>query len=252
MEEIRTVILCGGLGTRLGHLTKIKPKPMIEINKKPLIWHIIKLYYNKGFRNFILATGYKHSYISNFFKKLNNSKLDNIRIKIKKKSNEKVKKNEILVSLKFTGKKTLTGGRILRLKKILEKDENFMLTYGDGLSDIPINKLLKFHQKHKKIATVTAVNPPARFGALTVKNNTVKKFQEKIQTNEGWINGGFFVFNRKIFNFLKDDKTILEQDPMKNLVKRKQLIAFKHKGFWQCVDTVRDKEILEEKLKINE
>ena len=249
MKEIKTVILCGGLGTRLGHLTKIKPKPMIEINKKPLIWHIIKLYYEKGFRNFILATGYKHHYITNFFKRLDNLKLDNIKIRIKKKSKENLRKNEIFVSLKFTGKTTLTGGRLLRLRKILKSDENFMLTYGDGLSDLPIDKLFQFHKKHKKIATVTAVNPPARFGALTVKNNTVKKFQEKIQTSEGWINGGFFVFNKKIFNFLKNDKTILEQDPMKNLAKRKQLMAFKYKGFWQCVDTIRDKEILEEKLK---
>ena len=152
--------------------------------------------------------------------------------------------------MSFTGINSGTGGRILKSYKNLKLNEDFIMTYGDGLSSVNIKKLYNFHIKNKKISTVTAVNPPARFGALSLKKNVVKKFEEKVQTNEGWINGGFFVFNRKIFNFLKNDKTILEQDPMKKLVKKRELNAFKYNGFWQCVDTPRDKENLEEILKI--
>lgn len=247
---MKTIILCGGLGTRLGNLTKLKPKPMILINSEPIIWHIIKSYVKHGFNEFILATGYKHKFIDKYFLKLNNKVKDSFKIIILKKNQKyKPNKNEISIKLAFTGKDTLTGGRLLKLNNELKLENNFMLTYGDGVSNINLKKLVKFHIKNNKIATVTAVNPPARFGALTISKNIVKKFREKVQTSEGWINGGFFVFNKKIFTFLKNDKTILEQEPMKKLVAIKQINAFKHRGFWHCIDTIRDKENLEEILK---
>ena len=219
---MKTVILCGGLGTRLGNLTKVRPKPMILINNDPIVWHIIKYYKKYGFSEFVLATGYKHKFIEDYFSKLRNKIKNNFKLIILKR-NEVYKplENEITIKLIFTGKNSFTGGRLLRLKSDLYSENNFMLTYGDGLCNLNLKKLYNFHIKHKKISTVTAVNPPARFGALSLKKNVVKKFQEKVQTSEGWINGGFFVFNRKIFDFLKNDKTILEQDPMNKLVKKK-------------------------------
>ena len=222
MKNIKVVILCGGLGSRLAEETKVIPKPMVKIGKLPIINHILKIFEYYGFKDFILATGYKSLILKKHFKN---------------------KKN---VKCIFTGDKTLTGGRILRLKKYFKKNENFMLTYGDGLSSQDLKKLLLFHLKHKKIATLTAVKPPARFGALTLKSNKVSKFEEKPQLNKNWINGGFFVFNYKIFNFISNDKTMLEREPIISLVKKKQLMAYKHQGFWQCMDTLRDKKLLEQ------
>ena len=223
-NNLKVVILCGGLGSRLAEETKKIPKPMVKIGKLPILNHIINIYIKYGFKDFILALGYKKEVIINYFKK---KRFKGVNLK-----------------LIDTGKKTLTGSRLLKLKKYL-KGENFLLTYGDGLSDINLDKLLKFHIKSKKIATITAVRPPARFGELFIKNDVVRKFEEKNQVNTGWINGGFFIFNKKVFKFIPKKSCMLEKEPMRNLTKKKELIAFKHKSFWQCMDTIRDKEILE-------
>ena len=225
---MKVVILAGELGTRISEYTKTIPKPMININKKPLILHIMKHFAKYGFNNFYIALGYKGEIIKKFFK-------------TKKFKDWKI-------NLIETGQKTMTGGRLKRLKKHLDK-ETFLLTYGDGVSNVNLKKLVKFHKKNKKILTLTAVRPPARFGAIKLKGNKVTYFKEKSKIDEGWINGGFFVMEPKIFKFLKNDKTFLEREPMENLSKRNELMAFKHYKFWQCVDTKRDKEILEKILK---
>ncbi len=230
---MKVIILCGGLGSRLSEKTKTKPKPMVTIGGIPIVCHIINIYKKNGFKDFILATGYKSEYIKKYFSKKKN-KIPNCNIKIV-----------------FTGHKTMTGGRILRLKKLFKINEDFMLTYGDGLTNQNINKLIKLHFRSKKIATVTAVRPPIRFGEISLQGNKVKNFREKIQSNKGWINGGYFVLNYKIFNFIKNDSIMFERDPMQKLVKKKQLIAYKHKDFWHCIDTIRDKNILEEMYKKN-
>ena len=220
-----TVILAGGLGTRLSEETKYKPKPMVSIGKYPILWHILKIYEFYNNNEFIIAGGYKQNFIKNFLFKNNNliSKIDLI----------------------DTGPLTNTGGRLFRLKKFL-KNNTFMLTYGDGLANININKLIKFHKKHKSLATITVVRPPARWGYVKLHNNTVSKFEEKNQLNEGWINGGFFVFEPEIFDYInKGDSTILEHDVLPVLSKKKYLKAYKHEGFWQCMDNLRDKKLLE-------
>ena len=228
---MKIIILCGGLGTRISEETRYKPKPMVEIGGLPILEHIINIYVKNGFSEFLLATGYKSEIIKNYFK-------------LKKKKNIKIK-------CVFTGKKTLTGGRIKRLKKFFKKNENFMVTYGDGLSNINIKNLLKFHLKHKKIATMSVIHPPARFGEVIINNNFLKKFDEKPQIKTGWINGGFFVFNYKIFNFIKGDDTMLEKSPIQKLINRKQIKVYKHKKFWKCMDTLRDKMQLEDMFKSN-
>ena len=218
---MKVVILCGGVGSRLAEETKLIPKPMVKIGKLPIVQHIINYYKSFGYNDFILATGYKKEVLEKYYKN---------------------KKN---VRCIFTGKNTLTGGRILRLKRYFKKNENFLLTYGDGLINQNLNKLLKFHIKHKKIATLTSVKPPARFGEVKINGNRVSSFEEKPQLQNNWINGGFFVFNSKIFNFISGDKTMLERKPFQKLIKIKNLMAYKHYGFWQCMDTMRDKKILE-------
>tara|TARA_A100001015_G_C14932414_1_gene689007 strand:- start:15 stop:728 length:714 start_codon:yes stop_codon:yes gene_type:complete len=222
---MKVVILCGGYGTRLAEETKIRPKPMVKIGNLPILIHLMNYYCSYGHNEFILALGYKGNYIKKFFKNY--------------------KKKNFHATLIDTGKSSLTGGRLLRLKKYLINEKSFMVTYGDGLSNINLNKLKKFHQKHKKIATLSAVRPPARFGELFLKKKgVVSQFKEKPQTSENWINGGFFLFNNNIFDYLKNDKTILERDPFQKLSKKKELRAFKHYGFWQCMDTLRDKILL--------
>lgn len=223
---MKVVILAGGLGTRLSEYTKKIPKPMVKVKKKPIITHIMEHYAKFGFKNFFVATGYKQQIIKNYFK------------------NKKFGWNINIIN---TGLKTMTGGRLKRLKKFL-KDESFLLTYGDGLSDVNIKNLIKFHKKNKAIVTLTAVRPPARFGAIKIKGKKVKYFKEKSRLNEGWINGGFFVMEPKIFDYIKGDKTFLEREPLSKLGSNNKLNAFKHNGFWQCMDTVRDKEILEKAL----
>ena len=224
---MKVVILAGGFGTRLSEYTKSIPKPMININGKPMIYYILKFYAKHGFKDFYIALGYKGQVIKNFFKK--NSYGWNIH-------------------LIETGKKTMTGGRLKRLTKYLGK-ETFMMTYGDGISNVNLKKLLKFHKDNKKLVTLTAVRPPARFGALKFKGHFVRYFKEKSKVDEGWINGGFFVIEPKFLNFIKKDDTYLEKEPLELASKKKQLVAYKHGGFWQCVDTKRDLDKIRKILK---
>ena len=221
---MKVVILAGGLGTRISEYTKTIPKPMIKINNKPIIYHIMKHYSNYGFKDFYIAAGYKKKIIKKYFKK---------------------KFYDWKVNVIDTGQKTMTGGRLKRLKKFF-KDETFLLTYGDGLSNINLQKLLKFHYKNKKLISMTAVRPPARFGAIKFKGDYVSYFKEKSKLDEGWINGGFFVIEPKFLKLIKNYKTTLEREPMQKASKQKQLVAFKHYDFWQCMDTKRDKDTLEE------
>jgi len=225
--ETKVVLLAGGFGTRLSEYTNSIPKPMVKINGKPILLHIIKFYAKYGFRNFYIALGFKGEIIRKFFKK----KIPNLNI-----------------NLIDTGKKTMTGGRLKRLEKYIG-NETFMMTYGDGLCNVNLNKLLKFHKKNKKIATLTAVRPPARFGAVKLKGNYVSYFKEKSSLDEGWINGGFFVIEPEFLKFIKNDNTYLEREPLEKISKKKQLAAFKHNGFWQCMDTKRDKDKLDMVLK---
>ena len=218
---MKIVILAGGKGTRLAEETSIKPKPMVMIGKQPIIGHIIEIYRKYGFNDFYIAAGYKYEIIKKYFRK-------------------KVNKN-INVNVINTGKETQTGGRLYKLKKFLKK-EQFMLTYGDGLANINIKKLIKFHNKNKKMVTMTVVRPPARWGYVKILGNKIESFEEKNVKNEGWINGGFMVFEPKIFDsFNYTNKTNLENDILSNVAKKKQLSAFKHGKFWQCMDTLRDK-----------
>lgn len=222
---MKTIILCGGRGTRLMEETINIPKPLVKIGSRPIIWHIIKYYKYYGHKDFILAAGYKKEVLKKYFKEnpITGCKIDII----------------------DTGLNTLTGGRLLRLKKFFKKNETFLMTYGDGLSNVKIDRLIRFHHKHKKIATVTAVRPPVRFGELKIsKNLKVSSFKEKNQSSKNWINGGFFVLNYQIFKFIYNDKTIFEKDPVIKLTKKNQLYAFKHFNFWQCMDTLRDKNFL--------
>jgi glucose-1-phosphate cytidylyltransferase len=249
VEKIDTVILAGGFGTRISEKTKIIPKPMINIGKDPIIIHIIKKYHKAGIESFIIATGYKFNVINNFFK----SKCLNYD-KIGKNSylfDYKIKKKIIKIKTIYTGQKTLTGTRLLKLKKYI-KTKKFFLTYGDGLSDVNLNELLNFHNNHKKTATITGVRPPVRFGELIIKNDLVTSFKEKPQLNDGWINGGFFVFDNTFFKIInKKINVMLERQPLESLTRKKKLVAFKHKGFWQCMDTLRDYNILKKLNKKN-
>ena len=220
---MKVIILCGGLGSRLSEETRIKPKPMVKIGNKPILSHIIKIYENYDFKEFFLALGYKGYVIKKYFSK--------------KKSHSKF-------NLINTGATTLTGGRLLRLKKYFKKNENFMLTYGDGLTGQNLKNLVKFHLKNNKIATMTVVRPPVRYGEVKMNSNLIRSFKEKPQSSSGWINGGFFVFNSKIFEFIKNDNTMLEREPLERLAKKGQLVGYKHYGFWQCMDTLREKNLL--------
>ena len=225
---MKVVILAGGLGTRISEYTKTIPKPMIPINGRPLIYYIIEHYAKYGFKEFYIALGYKGEIIKKYF--------------------EKNKFFDWKINLINTGLKTMTGGRLKRLKKYLGND-TFMLTYGDGLSNVNLKNLLKFHKNNRKLVTMTAVRPPARFGAIKFKGNKVSYFKEKSKLNEGWINGGFFIIEPDFLRLIKNDKTILERGPLEKTSQNGNLVAFKHYDFWQCMDTKRDKIILEETLK---
>ena len=224
---MKVVILAGGFGTRLSEYTKSIPKPMIKVNGRPIIYYIMKHFYNYGFKKFYVAIGYKGNVLKKYFKK---------------------NKFPWEVNLIETGLNTMTGGRIRRLKKYLG-DDRFFMTYGDGLANVNLRKLLKFHIKKKKLATMTAVRPPARFGKIKLNNhNKVTLFREKSNLDEGWINGGFFVLEPKVLSLIKSDKTFFEKQPLELLSKKGQLMAFKHKKTWQCMDTIRDMQILEKLL----
>ncbi len=243
---MKTVILCGGLGTRLSEETQVKPKPMVDVGGRPILWHVMKTYEKHGFYDFVLALGYKGDVIKDYF--LNyHARLSDVLVHLK---NGKVDYNnptseDWRVSLIDTGAETMTGGRLLRLKKYLQNDGTFMLTYGDGVSNVNITELLKFHRSHGRVATVTAVRPPVRFGELSIDDNKVSNFQEKPQAGEGWINGGFFVFEPSIFDYIEGDITMLEREPLESLAQEGELMAYHHPDFWQCMDTLRDKSTLE-------
>lgn len=227
---MKVVILAGGFGTRLSEYTKIIPKPMVKINGKPIIHRIMDHYAKYGHKDFYIALGYKGKIIRDYFKK------------------KKIKSWNI--NLIETGLNTMTGGRLKTIGKLFN-DKIFFVTYGDGLSNVNLSKLLKFHNKNNKLVTLTAVRPPARFGALKIKHNLVSRFKEKSRTEENWINGGFFVMNSKFLKYLKNKQTVLEKNPLEKIAKQKQLSAFKHKGFWQCMDTKKDRKILQGILKKN-
>jgi glucose-1-phosphate cytidylyltransferase len=243
---MKVVILAGGLGTRISEETEIRPKPMIEIGGMPILWHIMKIYSTQGFDEFIVCLGYKgfliKEYFANYFLHLSDITIElssgNIKV-------HDCKPESIKMTLIDTGIQTQTGGRIKRIGKYIG-DETFMLTYGDGLADINIKNLLKFHKDNKKLATVTAVRPPGRFGSLILGNNSeVIRFEEKPSGDGGLINGGFFVLEPEILNYIEDDDTYWEREPIVNLASDGQLSAYEHSGFWKPMDTLRDKTELE-------
>ena len=223
---MKVVILAGGFGTRLPEYTDTIPKPMIKIGEQPILEHIMNSYSKFDFKEFIIALGYKGELIKEHFKS---------------------HKNKWKVNLVDTGQNTMTGGRLKRLKKYL--DDTFLLTYGDGLSNINLKELLEFHKKNKKIVTVSAVRPPARFGFIKFKDDKVLSFKEKSKLDVGWINGGFFVMEPKFLDYIKGDSTYLEREPLEKIAKEGNMCAYKHAGFWQCMDTLRDKIVLEELIK---
>ncbi len=242
---MKTVILAGGRGTRLAEETSLRPKPMVEIGNRPILWHILNIYAHHGFRDFIVACGYKGEIIKQYFSNFHLHHSDYF-VELQNGNRQVVNNNgfDWRVGLIDTGLDTMTGGRVLRLREWLN-ETTFMVTYGDGVANVDVRALLRFHRTHGKIATVTAVRPPSRFGALVMEGDAVQEFSEKPQAGEGWINGGFFVFEPEIFNYLDNEKTILEREPLERLASDGQLMAFRHFGFWQPMDTLRDKEFLE-------
>jgi glucose-1-phosphate cytidylyltransferase len=241
---MKVVILAGGLGTRISEETTLKPKPMLEIGSMPLIWHIMKIYSYHGLNDFVVCCGHKGHIIKEFFFNYYLHTTDvTIDVKENKVTAHKKKTEPWKVTLVNTGESTPTGGRIKKIKDYV--GETFCLTYGDGLSNINIKEVIKFHKKRKKIATVSAVKPQGRFGSLNIKGTNVKNFFEKPPGDNVRINGGFFVLNRKVFNYIKDNNTIWEKEPLENLAKDKQLEAYKFNGFWYPMDTLRDKIYLE-------
>ncbi len=243
---MKVAILAGGLGSRLSEETEIRPKPMVEIGGMPILWHIMRYYAGYGHREFAVALGYKGDYIKRYatdFAALSG----NVRIDYSRRAVDYVASNAMdgwSVDLVETGLDTNTGGRIKRLKDQVG-NSTFFLTWGDGVSDVDLDKLLTFHKKHGKLATLTAVRPPARFGHLEIEGDQINVFDEKPQAGEGWINGAFFVLEPEIFDYIEGDSTQFEKEPLSNLAKDGQLMAYKHTGFWQCMDTIRDKKLLE-------
>lgn len=242
---MKVVILAGGLGTRLQEETVIKPKPMVEIGGRPILWHIMNIFAAYGHTEFIIALGYKAEYIKDYFlnyRPVNTDLTIHTRTGIVDFYQEP--KEDWTVHLVDTGAQTQTGGRLKRLAEFIGQD-TFMMTYGDGVADIDIPALIDLHRKQGKLATVTAVRPPARFGGIEFDDSLVHGFTEKPQTGEGWINGGFFVLEPKVLDYISSDQTAWEREPVNQLVKEKQLAAYRHKGFWQCMDTLRDVRLLE-------
>ncbi len=239
---MKVVILAGGYGTRLSEHTKTIPKPMVKIGHYPIIVHLMNHYLDYGFDNFILATGYKSQVFKKYFKNFK---------KNGREFSAKIFKKNCKITILDTGLGTLTGGRLKRVYRLIEKNKNFMFTYGDGLSNVNLKKLLNFHLKKKKLITVTAVRPPARFGEIVIKNEKVISFKEKPQITQGWINGGFFVANSSFLKFIRGDKEILEKWPLEKATKLKQMSAFKHTGFWKCMDVKRDRDELQKIYNLN-
>ena len=250
---MKVVILSGGFGTRISEYTSIIPKPMIQIGNKPIIEHIMEIYSKYGFEDFYLALGYKAEVIKEYFYKYEFKNTD-FKINLRNgesKSFKKFSKNWE-INLIDTGINTMTGGRLKRLRQHIG-NETFLLTYGDAVTDLNIKEVVKYHKKHGKLVTVTGVRPPARFGELKINDkNQVLEFKEKPNTTQGWINGGFFVIEPKFFDYIEDDSSVLEREPLEKLASDNQLMAYLHNGFWHCIDTKRDKDNLEEILKNKE
>ncbi len=243
---MKTIILAGGLGTRLSEETVLKPKPMVEIGGHPMLWHIMKIYAAHGFTEFLVALGYRGEIIKDYFLNFQ-ARNANLTVDLGRGAVE-VHKGQGLnwrVHMVDTGEETQTGGRVKRLGAWLDGDDTFMLTYGDGVGNIDLKTLVAFHKSHGKLATVTAVRPPARFGGLSLEGDRVARFAEKPQAGEGWINGGFFVLDRRVLNYIEGDATLWESGPLEQLASEGQLMAFKHPGFWQPMDTIREKLLLE-------
>jgi glucose-1-phosphate cytidylyltransferase len=243
---MKVAILAGGVGTRLVEETEIKPKPMVEIGGQPILWHIMKHYEHHGFKDFVIALGYRGEYIKRYMMEycsLASSMTVNL-ASGEVEHHDGAHRPDWRVSLVDTGQATLTGGRIKRLAPYLG-NETFMLTWGDGVSNVDLDKLLAFHRAHGKLATLTAVRPPARFGKLNLDGDQVVKFEEKPQLGEGWINGAFFVLEPQVFDYIEGDMTQWEYEPLERLSEEGQLMAYRHDSFWQCMDTLRDKRLLE-------
>jgi glucose-1-phosphate cytidylyltransferase len=244
---MKAIILAGGLGSRLSEETTLKPKPMVEIGGKPMLWHIMNIFSCYGVDEFIVALGYRGEVIKEYF--LNFYALNNnVTVDLATGGNtiHEGRQPRWKVHLVDTGAQTQTGGRVKRLERWLGDDETFMLTYGDGVADVDIRALLRFHQAHGKLATVTTVRPPARFGGIVFEGDRVAEFTEKPQTGEGWINGGFFVLDRRVLKYIDGDTTLWERDPMESLAQDGQLMAYRHAGFWQPMDTLRERKVLED------
>lgn len=244
---MKAVILAGGFGTRISEESYLKPKPMIEIGNHPILWHVMKIFYEQGITEFVICAGYKQHMIKEYFADyfLHCSDItfdftDNEKTIIHNSTSEKWK-----VTVVDTGLKTMTGGRIKRIRKYIG-DEPFLLTYGDGVSDVNIKKLIQFHKGHGRLATITAVHPAGRFGILDLDGDTISNFGEKTESQTDWINGGFMVLDPKVIDYIDGDATTFEQEPLNRLSSEGQLMAFRHGGFWQCMDTLRDKQKLEE------
>jgi glucose-1-phosphate cytidylyltransferase len=244
---MKVIILAGGFGTRLSEETVLKPKPMVEIGGKPILWHIMNIYAAFGLNEFIVALGYKGEFIKEYF--LNFYAINNditIDLATGKTAVHEGNQPNWKIHLVDTGLYTQTGGRLKRLRKWIAKDDTFMLTYGDGVADINLKALLEFHKSHDKIATVTTVRSPARFGRIAFKGEQITDFYEKPQSAEGWINGGFFVLNPKAIDYIENDETIWERSPIEQLARDGQLMGYRHNGFWSCMDTLKEKNLLEE------
>jgi glucose-1-phosphate cytidylyltransferase len=242
---MKVIILAGGFGTRLSEYTDLIPKPMVEVGGKPILWHLMNHYAKYGHNDFYLALGYKAQYVKDYFLKYHTLNSDfSVDLNTGNITSHHSKSIDWKVTLVDTGLDSMTGGRVKRMKKFVG-NETCLVTYGDGLSDINIHDLTKFHKEHGKMVTVSAVHPSARFGELEIDNNVVKNFQEKPQMTQGWINGGYFVVEPDFFDYIDNDNTVLEKEPLERVAEEGQLMAFKHNGFWQCMDTKRDKDLLE-------
>ena len=244
---MKAVILAGGFGSRMSEETVLRPKPMVEIGGKPILWHIMHIYASYGVNEFIIALGYKAEIIKEYF--LNFYAINNditIDLSRGKTTIHDGKQPLWTIHLVDTGLHTQTGGRLKRLKKWLSQDETFMFTYGDGVADVDLRALLHFHHAHGKLATVTTVHSPARFGRIAFEGDQVTEFFEKDERSEGWINGGFFVLNARVLDYIQDDETIWERDPVEHLAYSGQLMGYRHHGFWSCMDTLKEKNFLEQ------
>jgi len=242
---MKVIILAGGFGTRLAEYTETIPKPMVTVGDKPIIQHIMNTYAKYNHSDFYLALGYKAEYINEYFSKLTSNDNDKKNdFNTEGMASYHMHENDIRVTLINTGLETMTGGRVKRMKKFI-KNETFLLTYGDGVANIDLEKLVDFHHSHEKMVTVSAVHPVARFGELDINGNQVKSFKEKPQTANDWINGGYFVIEPDFFDLIHDDSTILEKEPLERVSEMGELMAYKHEGYWHCMDTKRDRDLLE-------